>query len=165
MDVAIIKPQTKHAEAIAAICAAGWRQTVEGVLSKAYQQQNVEFWYNIERVSNDILKGAYTHVALIDSEVAGVIGGGMTGPGMSEIFMFYVDERYRYQGVGRRLLEALTQEQMNQGASKQWVSVQEGNQLGIPFYEARAFVYQEKRVTSIETGEEQVSLRYRRHLR
>lgn len=164
MKISIIKPQTEYAEAIAAICTAGWRQTVEGKLSEEYQKRNVAFWYNHERVINDINAGAYTHAALIDSEVAGVIGGGMTGPDTAEIFMLYVNEMYRYQGIGRRLLEALTREVIDQGASEQWVSVQEDNQRGIPFYEERGFVYQEKRGTLTETGEEQVSFRYVRSL-
>ncbi|QKY69651.1 GNAT family N-acetyltransferase [Lentibacillus sp. CBA3610] len=164
MKVSIIKPQTKHTEAIAAICAAGWKQTVEGKLSEEFQLRNIEFWYNFDRVHQDIQKGDYTHAALHNSKVAGVIGGGLTRPDTSEIFVFYVDETYRYQGIGRRLLEAMTEEQINQGASEQWVSVQEGNQLGIPFYEARGFVYQERSVTLTETGEEQISLRYARSL-
>jgi len=164
LDISIIKPQTEHTETIAAICAAGWRQTVEGILSKEYQAKNIDFWYNLERVRHDIQKGAYTHAALIDSKFAGVIGGGMTGSNTAEIFMFYVDETYRYKGVGTRLLEALTQDHMNNGAVAQWVSVQEGNQRGIPFYESRGFVYQERSVSPTDTSEEQVSLRYKRSL-
>ncbi|SFD60179.1 Ribosomal protein S18 acetylase RimI [Lentibacillus persicus] len=164
MNISIIKPKTEHAEAIAAICAAGWRQTVEGKLSEEYQKRNVSFWYNHERVTNDINRGAYTHAARIDSALAGVIGGGMTGPTTGEIFLLYVEETYRYQGIGKRLLEQLTREQIDLGATEQWVSVQEGNQRGIPFYEARGFIYKAKRVTLTETGEEQVSLRYARRL-
>ncbi|WP_010532422.1 GNAT family N-acetyltransferase [Lentibacillus jeotgali] len=164
MNISVIKPQTKHAAAIAEICATGWKQTVEGKLSEEYQKRNVEFWYNHERVLNDINGGAYTHAALIESDIAGVIGGGMTSSDTSEIFLLYVDETFRYQGIGKRLLESLTREQINQGATGQWVSVQEENQLGIPFYEARGFMYQEKRLTPTETGEVQVSIRYARSL-
>ncbi|TFJ93916.1 GNAT family N-acetyltransferase [Lentibacillus salicampi] len=164
MDIAIIKPQTEHTETIAAVCAAGWRQTVEGTLSEEYQRENVAFWYNHDRVRQDIRKGAYTHVALADSKIAGVIGGGMTGSDTAEIFMFYVDESYRYKGIGTYLLEALTKDHIKNGAERQWVSVQEGNQRGIPFYESRGFVYQERRVTPTGTDEQQVSLRYARLL-
>lgn len=165
MTISIIKPQAKYAEAIGAICAAGWKQTVEGKLSEEYQKRNVAFWYNRDRVINDINAGAYTHAALIGSEVSGVIGGGMTGPDIAEIFMLYVDETYRYQGIGRRLLEALTREQIDQGAKEQWVSVQEQNHRGIPFYETRGFKYQKSRAEPTETGEEQVSLRYARQIK
>ncbi|WP_090239423.1 GNAT family N-acetyltransferase [Lentibacillus halodurans] len=165
MNVTIAKPQTKHAKAIAAICSSGWKQTVEGKLSEEYQIQNIVYWYNHERVVHDIHNGAYTFTALIDSKVAGVIGGGMIGPNAGEIFVLYVDETYRYKGIGRHLLEVLTQKQMISGAAEQWVSVQKGNQLGIPFYEARGFKCHGRRVTTTETGEKKVALRYSRQVR
>ncbi|WP_156857444.1 GNAT family N-acetyltransferase [Oceanobacillus sp. AG] len=99
----------------------------------------LQHWYNHERVLEDIVQGAYTHVALVDGEVAGTIGGVMTGPSVSEIYVFYVDENYRYQGIGARLLEAFTMEHVEKGAREQYVSVEEGNKLGIPFYKARGF--------------------------
>lgn len=162
MAVLIIEPTENHIEAISTICSMGWKQTVEGKLSEKYQEQNVAFWYAHERIKKDLEAGFYSHVALIDSDVAGVIGGAMTGPGIGEVFVLYVDETYRYQGIGRHLLDALTQLQKEQGASKQWVSVQEGNQRGIPFYEARGFAYQGKKLELTDTGEQQVSLRYSR---
>lgn len=164
MTVTITEPTIDHAEAISTICAAGWKQTVEGLLSEEYQEENVALWYNPNRIKKDIQAGFYSHIALIDSKVAGVIGGGMAGPGAAEVFVFYMDEEYRYQGVGRQLLNALTQMQIEKGALEQWVSVQEGNQKGIPFYEARGFLYKGKRVETISTGEQQVSLRYSREL-
>lgn len=164
MDVSITKPTENHIEAISGICSAGWKQTVEGKLSEKYQEQNIALWYNHERIRRDMEAGYYTHVALIDSNVAGVIGGGMTGPGVSEVFMLYVDETYRYKGIGRLLLEALTELQKEQGATEQWVSVQEDNQRGIPFYEARGFQLQGKKTEKTGTGEEQISLRYSRQI-
>ncbi|QHJ69901.1 GNAT family N-acetyltransferase [Planococcus halotolerans] len=164
MDVSIIKPTKNHIEAISAICSAGWKQTVEGKLSEEYQEQNIAFWYNHERIRSDMEAGYYTHVALIDSNVTGVIGGGMTNSGVSEVFMLFVDETYRYKGTGRLLLEALTELQKEQGATEQWVSVQEDNQHGIPFYEARGFQLQGKKTERTDTGEEQVSLRYSRQI-
>lgn len=165
MNISIVKPEAKHTEAIAAICAAGWRQTVEGRLSEEYQRKNIEFWYNHDRVYNDIQKGDYTHTDLVNSNVAGVIGGGMTGPDTAEIFMLYVDETYRYKGTGTQLLDALTKEHRKNGASRKWVSVQEGNQYGIPFYESRGFVCQGRREALTETGEQHISLRYARPLK
>jgi GNAT superfamily N-acetyltransferase len=162
MDVLISKPNTNHTEAIATICSEGWMQTVEGVLSDDYQRKNINFWYNYERVFDDISNGLYSYIALCNSQVVGVIGGGLTGGNVGEVFVLYVDETYRYKGIGRLLLEKLTQEQVSSGVNEQWVSVQEGNQRGIPFYEARGFVFQKKKPTITETGEKQISLRYSR---
>lgn len=141
MHVSIIKADPVHSKEIAKICASGWRQTVQnkGVFSEEYQRKNVEYWYNDKQVQNDIINGVYTHVAMIDSNVVGVIGGIMTEQSMSEIYVFYVDDQYRYQGIGRQLLDAFTNAHIGNGATEQYASVQEGNHLGIPFYEARGF--------------------------
>ena len=162
MNISIVKPDATHAEAISGICSVGWRQTVEGKLSEEHQLNNIAFWYNPERIKSDIEKGVYSHIALVGSEVVGVIGGWMTAPQIGEVFVLYMDERYRYQGIGRQLLDALTKYQIGNGATEQWVSVQEGNQRGIPFYEARGFKYREKKTEVTDTGEQQVSLRYSR---
>ncbi|WP_042220932.1 GNAT family N-acetyltransferase [Oceanobacillus manasiensis] len=162
MSISIVKPEISHTAAISAICTAGWKQTVEGKLSETFQEENVAKWYNYARVENDILSESYTHVALFDSEVVGVIGGGITAPETGELFVLYVKEAHRYKGIGRQLLDALTRRQIEKGAKEQWVSVQEENQYGIPFYEARGFIYQEKKETPTSTGERQISLRYKR---
>ncbi|MFZ3579476.1 hypothetical protein [Virgibacillus sp. DJP39] len=73
MNVIFTKPDTAYTRTIAAICATGWRQTVEGKLSEEYKKKNVDSWYRHERVFNDINEGFYSHVALIDSEVVGVM--------------------------------------------------------------------------------------------
>ena len=162
MEISIIKPDASHAQAISRICSTGWRQTVEGKLSEEHQLKNIAFWYNPERIKRDIEQGSYSQIALAGSEVVGVVGGGMTAPKVGEVFVLYMDETYRYQGIGRLLLQAMTKLQIENGATEQWVSVQEGNQRGIPFYEARGFKYREKKVEVTDTGEQQVSLRYSR---
>lgn len=164
MEMSIVEPAEHHIKAISTICSKGWKQTVEGKLSAEYQELNVAFWYNHERIREDLEAGFYTHVALVDSDVTGVIGGGMTGPGVAEVFVLYMDETYRYRGIGRLLLDALTELQKEQGAVEQWVSVQEDNQRGIPFYEARGFACQGKKSEMTVAGEEQVSLRYSRKI-
>ncbi|SEQ90304.1 Acetyltransferase (GNAT) family protein [Virgibacillus subterraneus] len=164
MNQSIVKANTTYTVAIADICAAGWKQTVEGKLSEEYQTKNVDFWYNHEKVYHDIKAGLYSHVALFNSEAVGVIGGAMTGPNVGEIFVLYVDETYRYKGIGKRLLEVFTKQQIDSGATEQWVSVQDENQRGIPFYEARGFLYQKEKNSITDTGEKQVSLRYSRQL-
>jgi ribosomal protein S18 acetylase RimI-like enzyme len=163
-DMNITKPELKHAEAIAAICSKGWRQTVAGKLSEEFQRQNVAYWYNLGRVKEEIQSGSYRYVAMQVGRVVGVIGGAVTGQSTGEVFVLYVDEAARYKGAGKLLLEALTKDQKQQGVSEQWVSVQEGNTLGIPFYEARGFRLRGKKSNLTETGETQVSLRYYREI-
>ncbi len=163
-EVVIDVPEAKYAEAIADIYAEGWKQTIEGKLAEEDQRENVERWYHPERIEKDIAEGNYSYIALLDSEVIGVIGGGKIGPHTGEIFVFYVDEKMKDQGVGEKLLEKLTQEHIEAGLSKQSVSVQKGNERGMSFYEARGFRYQERNLTETATGEQQVSLRYSRRI-
>lgn len=139
MKVSIKQASPEHTEEISRICSVGWRQTVQGIYSEEYQQKNVEHWYNHKRVHEDIVKGVYTHVALVGDRVVGTIGGMMTEPTISEIYVFYIDKQYRYQGIGTKLLEAFTEEHVRKGAIEQYVSVQEGNKYGIPFYESKGF--------------------------
>ncbi|WP_040980991.1 GNAT family N-acetyltransferase [Oceanobacillus jeddahense] len=164
MNIVIERAAVEHVDAIAAICSFGWKQTVEGKLSEEYQNKHAIEWYHHERVKSDVEKGSYTHVAMVDSKVAGVIGGAIMEPGVSRVFVLYVDEKYRYQGIGRQLLNILTEEHKEEGAKKQRVSVQDGNQRGIPFYEARGFRLQEKKNGVTDTGEPFVNLQYSRRL-
>lgn len=139
MKISIVKAQQEHMEAIRRICAEGWRQTVQGKYSEAYKRENINYWYNKERVSKDIAQGIYTHVALVNDSVVGTIGGVVNDQGESEIYVFYVDERHRYQGIGTKLLDVFTEKHISEGAKEQYASVEEENTLGIPFYESRGF--------------------------
>ncbi|QDI92951.1 N-acetyltransferase [Salicibibacter halophilus] len=157
-----MKPRAEHVSGIAHVCAKGWQQTVDGILSARYQKKNMAFWYNHDKVRTDITTGVYSHVAIVDGEVVGAIGGAKTEPERGDVFVLYVDEAYRYQGTGRRLLAALTEEQVANGASEQWVSVEKGNWRGIPFYEARGFELQGEQKKMTDTGEAHTNLNFRR---
>ncbi|MEF2291013.1 GNAT family N-acetyltransferase [Virgibacillus dokdonensis] len=49
--------------------------------------------------------------------MVGVIGG-TTGDGWAKIYVFYVDSLYRYLGIGSKLLETLTEQQVVEGGRK-----------------------------------------------
>ena len=164
MTLVIRKPEVIDAGRIADICSTSWRQTVEGKLSSAFQQQTVNYWYNAEKVEQDIKKGSYSYVAEIDGKVAGVIGGGMTGKKRGEVYVFYIDKEYRYHGTGKALLHKLTEYHQRKGAEEQWASVQADNDLGLPFYKARGFIQQSVKETKSAAGEVQVSLRMKRDI-
>lgn len=164
MTLVIRKPEVIDAGRIVDICSTSWRQTVEGKLSSTFVQQTVNYWYNAEKVEQDIKKGSYSYVAEIDGKVAGVIGGGMTGKKRAEVYVFYIDKEYRYHGIGTALLHKLTEHQQRKGANEQWVSVQQNNELGLPFYKARGFIQQSVKETKSAAGEVQVSLRMKRDI-
>lgn len=164
MTLEIRKTEVRDAERIREICSTGWKQTVQGKLSSTFQQQTVNYWYNAEKVEQDIKKGSYSYVAEIDGKVAGVIGGGMTGKKRGEVYVFYIDKEYRYHGTGKALLHKLTEYHQRKGAEEQWASVQADNDLGLPFYKARGFIQQSVKETKSAAGEVQVSLRMKRDI-
>lgn len=164
MDLEIRKVRVEDAQRVAEICRNGWLDTVDGRLSDTYKTENVGFWYSQEKVEQDIKKGQYSFAAEAEGKVVGVIGGGMISGKENEVFVFYMDENYRYMGIGKQLLNVFTEHFMKRGATAQWASVQEDNALGLPFYEANGFYFQSIKETATGTGEVQRSLRMKREL-
>lgn len=95
------------------------------------------------------------------NKMIGAIAGGLISETAGEIFVLYLNPDRRNVGIGTQLLEALTfQQKEDYQASEQWVSVQKGNQKGIPFYEARGFVFKhEQRGYGSKEAENYTSLR------
>jgi ribosomal protein S18 acetylase RimI-like enzyme len=129
--------------AICRICADGWRETYREQYPESRIERTIERFYTPQRVAGEIdpAPGWDGWWVAVDpaGEVVAAGGGGMSGPGRGEIFVLYADPKRRRQGAGTALLDAITNVQANQGAREQWVAVAEGNELGIPFYEARGF--------------------------
>ncbi len=107
----------------------------------------IKEFYNKERILDEVTKpnrhwGGY-FVAVENDEVIGAGGGGMIGETEGEIFVLYLNPHRRNEGMGTILLEAITKQQKQEyNATTQWVSVQKGNLKGIPFYEAKGFIYE-----------------------
>lgn len=165
----IQQSQEKHVQDIVSVCTKAYWATYRGMLTDEYISRTCKDFYNESRVSkevNEISKywGGYL-VAVENEEVVGAGGGGMITGQTSEIYVLYLDPNRRNEGIGTRILEAITQQQKEFGSFEQWVSVQKGNQKGIPFYEAKGFVYQHERLGYGSKEDEQyLSLRYKRLL-
>lgn len=111
------------------------------------------------RTSNKEWGGYF--VAVEDEEVVGAGAGGMIEETIGEVFVLYLNPERRNEGIGSMILDAITAQQKRWGAKEQWVSVQKGNDKGIPFYEAKGFSLQyEKQGYGNEAGEDFISLRY-----
>ncbi|MBU5466185.1 GNAT family N-acetyltransferase [Virgibacillus sp. MSJ-26] len=154
----------KHVEGISRVCSEGCLDTYKGIRSYENILRNNKVFYNHDRIlaeleEKDGWDGYF--VALDEGIVVGAIGGGMTGQHRSEVFVLYLDPARRGEGIGTQLLNYLTDVQKEKGSTEQWVSVQKGNNKGIPFYEARGFVKDtESLAYSNAPGEEYISLRY-----
>ncbi|WP_273851954.1 GNAT family N-acetyltransferase [Guptibacillus spartinae] len=167
--IVVKKALTEHVNGIVSVCSNGYRDTYEETHAKAYIERVIRDFYNRDRILKEV-----THttrewngwfVALDGDNVVGAIGGGMIGLEEGEVFVLYLDPNRKREGIGSKLLNELTKNQLQRGAREQWVSVSKGNVKGIPFYEAVGFRVQSEQ-ESYSNLEEEVytSLRYRRSL-
>ncbi|MGX6444862.1 GNAT family N-acetyltransferase [Neobacillus sp. K501] len=166
----IRKADPTHVQGIANVCSAGYRATYSETHTKEYIERMIKEFYNMERIVSEVTNtsrewGGY-FVAVENNEVIGAGGGGMIAANTAEIFVLYLDPDRRNEGIGTKLLEVITNQQKEEfQATEQWVSVQKGNHKGIPFYEAKGFVFkQEQRGFGNAGDENYTSLRYFRHI-
>ncbi|MGV3487373.1 MAG: GNAT family N-acetyltransferase [Tuberibacillus sp.] len=165
--VIVKKASIAHADGIAKVCTDGYWATYKEMYDNSHIERIIKEFYNRDRILNEIENtgkewGGW-FVALDNEVVVGAGGGGMTGPSTGELFVLYLDPNRRNEGIGTLILDAVTQQQKALGATEQWVSVAKGNMKGIPFYEARGFVFQfEKPSYGNTEGEHYISLRYKR---
>lgn len=144
--------------------------TYESLFSKDYIQKLIERYYNVQRIEQEIVfiseewHGYF--IAEMNGKVVGAIGGGMNDETVGEIYVLYLDPTLRGQGIGTRLLDFFTKIQKHTyGAQEQWVSVAKGNNYGIPFYEAKGFIFQHEELAYGTLEEDQdISLKYRREI-
>ncbi|MEH7179802.1 GNAT family N-acetyltransferase [Neobacillus vireti] len=168
--IKICKANPEHVQGIAKVCSDGYRATYSETHSREYIERIIKEFYNIERILNEVSNtsrhwGGY-FAAVENSEVIGAGGGGMISDSAGEVFVLYLNPNRRNEGIGSRLLEAITKQQKDEfHAREQWVSVQKGNNKGIPFYEARGFIFQnEQHGYGNAEGENYLSLRYWRSI-
>jgi GNAT superfamily N-acetyltransferase len=165
----IHKANPSHVQGIKKVCSEGYWATYRDIYTKEYIERVIKEFYNHERIMEEVTKsdrhwGGY-FVAIENEEVIGAGGGGMIGETDGELFVLYLDPTRRNEGIGTLLLDAITQQQKEElHASKQWVSVQKGNQKGIPFYEAKGFVYEHEQPVYGNKEEDYQSLRYSRFI-
>lgn len=143
----VLKANQTHVEGIANVCIRGYWATYGETHSKEWIEEVIEEFYNYERILGEVTEsnrewGGY-FVAVENGKVIGAAGGGMIEDEVGELFVIYVDPNRRNEGIGSKLLYAVTKQQKEEyGAKKQWVSVQKGNMKGILFYEAKGFIFQ-----------------------
>lgn len=168
--IQIYKASPNHVEGIAMVCSKAYWATYGETHSEEYIERIVNEFYNRDRILDEVLNtsrhwGGY-FVAIEEDEVVGAGGGGMISEMAGEVFVLYVDPERRNEGIGTKILNAITNQQIEEfGAAEQWVSVQKGNMKGIPFYEAKGFIFtHEQRGYGNVDGESYVSLRYFRKI-
>lgn len=138
-------------KAICDVCRRGFALSSQGLLSRETIEQRADTYYDPTRVREEIAGAGsapawqgYVVAASGTGHVLGAGGGGVTDEALGNVLVLYVDPSLRGHGIGTALLDFLTQQQRSAGASEQWVSVTEGNDLGVPFYLARGFTMRDR---------------------
>ena len=166
--IEIRKATPKDVDGICKVCTEGYRATYGNLKDKDYVEGVIRDFYNIERVSKEVqeinhLWNGY-FVAVSNGQVIGAGGGGFLSETECELYVLYLDPTRKREGIGSKLLEAITKEQIDRGGLIQWVSVAKGNEMGIPFYEAAGFDFVEERPDYYRQNEGDISLRYKRKI-
>ena len=171
MDNLVIRQATVNdTKAVVSVLVASQWFTYNQLYSKSYIQNLIDQYYNELRIKEEITsindKWSGYFLAEKEGNVIGVIGGGMINNTASEIYVFYLDPNFRGLGVGTRLLNFFTKLQKHSyGASEQWVAVAKGNNYGIPFYEARGFIFHhEEFAYGTSMDDQDISLKYKRQI-
>jgi GNAT superfamily N-acetyltransferase len=133
------------------ICTEGFTASSEGLLTPETISRQVATYYDPVRVRAEIETAGcslgwqgYVVAVRPDGEVVGAAGGGVQDGTVGQVYVLYLRTDLRGRGIGTALLDFVTEQQRRAGAVEQWVSVTEGNHLGIPFYLARGFVERER---------------------
>ncbi|WP_342742122.1 GNAT family N-acetyltransferase [Virgibacillus siamensis] len=141
-----MKANESHVKGISNICIRGYWATYGETHRKDWIERVISEFYNHERILSEVTEsnrdwGGY-FVAVENGEVIGAAGGGMIDEEVGELFVIYIDPARRNEGIGSKLLDAVTKQQkLEYRAKEQWVSVQKGNMKGIPFYEAKGLIF------------------------
>ena len=141
---AAVRPATAaDVAAICRICTDAYRVTYRDLLPADYIERTVAEFYAEPRVAREV-EPAPPHwfgyqVAEQDGRVLGAAGGGMTGEHTGELFVLYLDPGERGRGLGTLLLDRVTEQVRQAGATEMWLSVTPGNERALPFYRARGF--------------------------
>ncbi|MFS0788189.1 GNAT family N-acetyltransferase [Shouchella sp. 1P09AA] len=167
--ITIQQADLSHVHGIMSVCQKGYWATYQGLMSDEYIERVCKEFYNEARVTKEVLErskhwGGYM-VALDGEQVVGAGGGGFLNNDQAELFVLYLLPNRRNEGIGSKLLAAITKQQQSFGAIEQWVSVAKDNDKGIPFYEARGFRFQYEQATyGNEQQDNYRSCRYRRFI-
>ncbi len=130
------------------VCAEAWRDTFTGLVATERIEQVIAEYYNPDRLRAELTGPEGRPGWLVAEEAGAVVGairGGLVEATAGEIFQLYVAPAHQRRGIGTRLLQVMTNQQLAQGAREQWASVQRFNPKGLPFFQVRGFTAWEQR--------------------
>jgi hypothetical protein len=94
MAVNFRKAGIEDVPGISAVCSAGWRDTYQGLYSKAYIDWVIEEFYSLERIEREVRDPTPYDGWLVAEQNLSIVGGasgGVVSPSSWEIFVLYLD--------------------------------------------------------------------------
>lgn len=101
----------------------------------------------LEQALNGALSGSYIALVGVD-EVSGQVVGYAVASYLfdqADVQNIIVNQPYRGHGIGRSLLQALTQNLMHQGVQNIFLEVRASNRTAVKLYQSMGFVHIQKR--------------------
>lgn len=101
----------------------------------------------LEQAINGALSGSYIALVGVDEVSGQVIGYAVASYlfDQADVQNIIVSQPYRGQGMGRNLLQALTQDLMHQGLKSIFLEVRASNRAAVKLYQSMGFVHIQKR--------------------
>jgi ribosomal protein S18 acetylase RimI-like enzyme len=139
------RPATEDdVDGICRVCAEAYRDTYPDLLEPEQIEAIVGEFYDPDRVRHEIGAalprwGGWIVAEDEDGTLVCAGGGGMTGPGVGEVFVLYAEPGRQRRGGGSAVLALLTRQQREAGAQAQEVAVTPGNEVALAFYRRHGF--------------------------
>ncbi|GAA0496488.1 hypothetical protein GCM10008986_24270 [Salinibacillus aidingensis] len=111
----IMKANESHVKGISNVCIRGYWATYGESHSKEWIERVIKDFYNHKRILREVTEfnrdwGGY-FVAVENGKIIGAAGGGMIDSEIGELFVIYIDPARRNEGIGTKLLDAVTKQQ------------------------------------------------------
>lgn len=164
MGVAIRPATPEDVPGVQRVARRGWHAAYDDVLGPTAVDRQVDAWYDESTVRDAVERPSTTYVVAVDDErvvgyASGAPANGPTDPATARLETIYVDPERWGEGIGSRLLAAVTERLRERGFRRVVISVLAANDLARAFYEANGFDVLERRTTSL-VGEEYEELVY-----
>ena len=137
----------------------------QGLLTDEQIAASIAEYYTPERVGREVQNitdaqsGYFVAVDTATGEIVGAGCGGLWEPDVACLYCLYLDPDRKREGIGTRLLAAITNDAAARGAKEQIVHAAKGNQMAIPFYEAQGFKFVREEPNHFHASPEWVAMR------
>ncbi|AUG80704.1 hypothetical protein CFP65_6032 [Kitasatospora sp. MMS16-BH015] len=150
-DVLVLRPAVAaEAAEISSLLARSWRENYAEFLGGYRTERLIARYCTVDRISAEIgATGAGDGwlgwvIARAEGELAGAGAGGITTVGSGEVYTLCTSPAHQHLGIGPALMAAVTQQQRERGAERQWVAVYGPEDPMYPFYTSQGFTPEEE---------------------